>query len=290
MDYTEDIQKALVYIEENLTETLSLENISKKVGMSEFHFQRVFKKQLHMGIYKYIQKRRIANASLLLLNSELKILDIALISGFSSQEAFSRVFKKYYQLAPRQYRVQFKHFFRRNLKMSNAKIKGWLVSGNNHDKYEITLDNTHFHSGKQSVKISRNNSLYTDDFATVMQQVSAKNYLNQRIRLSAYLKSDQIEGWGGLWLRIDGKEFEQLKFDNMQNRPIEGTNDWNYYSSVLDVPQEAEVLNFGFLLQGEGTLWADDFCLEIVTEDVATTDFDSEQRYPAEPQNLSFGE
>lgn len=289
MDYTKDIQKAMIYIEKNLDKHLTLNEIAKTAGMSEFHFQRIFKKQLKIGVYKYIQKRRMANASFLLLNSELRIIDIALVSGFSSQEAFSRVFKMYYQLPPRQYRVQFKNFFRRNLKMTDTKIKGWLISGNNFDKYDITLDFTQFHSGKQSVKISRTNSLYTEEFATVMQQVSAKNYLNKRIRISAYLKSEEVEGWGGIWLRIDGKQFEQLKFDNMQDRPVKGTNDWNYYSSVLDVPQEAEVLNFGFLLQGEGTLWADDFCLEIVPEDIETTDFDSNY-YPVEPQNLSFSE
>lgn len=289
MDYTKDIQKALSYIEENLNNHLSLNEISNVAGMSEFHFHRIFKKQLNMGLYKYIQKRRIANASILLLNSDMRIIDIALASGFSSQEAFSRVFKDYYHLPPRQYRLQFKDFFRRNLKMSETKIKGWLVSGNNFEKYDIGLDKTYFHSGQQSVKISRKNSLYTEDFATVMQQVNAKNYLKKRIRLSAYLKSEEINGWGGIWLRIDGKQSEQLKFDNMQNRPIQGTNDWNYYSSVLDVPPEAMVLNFGFLLQGEGTLWADDFCLEIVTEDIETTDFDGDY-YPAEPQNLSFSE
>ena len=173
--------------------------------------------------------------------------------------------------------------------MNETKIKGWLISGNNFDKYEITLDSTQFHSGTKSVKISQKNSLYTEEFATVMQQVSAKNYLDKRIRISAYLKSSEVEGWGGIWLRIDGKQFEQLKFDNMQDRPIKGTNDWNYYSSVLDVPNEAEVINFGFLLQGEGTLWADDFYLEIVPKDIKTTDFDSDY-YPTEPQNLSFSE
>lgn len=289
MDYTKDIQKAIMYIESNLDKNLTLKAISKEVGMSEFHFQRIFKKQLKIGVYKYIQKRRMANASFLLLNSELPIIDIALVSGFSSQEAFSRVFKMYYQLPPRQYRIQFKNFFRRNVKMTDTKIKGWLISGNNFDKYTIALDTNQYHSGNQSVKISQKNSLLTEEFATVMQQVSAKNYLMKRIRISAYLKSDKIEGWGGLWFRIDGKQFEQLKFDNMQDRPIKGTNNWNYYSSVLDVPQEAEVLNFGFLLQGEGTLWADDFCLEIVPEDIETTDFSADY-YPPEPQNLSFTE
>lgn len=290
MDYTKDIQLALLYIENNLTGDLSSKEIAKKAGMSEFHFQRVFKKQLGMGVYKYLQKRRMAHASLLLLKSELKIIEIALISGFSSQEAFSRVFKSYYQLPPRQYRNQFKNFFRGNQKMCETKINGWLLSGNNFDKYEVTIDQMNFHSGNQSVKMSQTESLYTENFATVMQQVSAKNYINQRVRLSAYLKSESIEGWGGIWLRIDGKNFEQLAFDNMQNRPVTGTNDWNYYSSVLDVSQEAEVLNFGFLLQGKGTLWADDFCLEIVPNDIQTTEFNSEQYYPTEPQNLSFSE
>ena len=228
MDYTKDIQLALLYIENNLTGDLSSKEIAKKAGMSEFHFQRVFKKQLGMGVYKYLQKRRMAHASLLLLKSELKIIEIALISGFSSQEAFSRVFKSYYQLPPRQYRIQFKNFFRGNQKMCETKINGWLLSGNNFDKYEVTIDQMNFHSGNQSVKMSQTESLYT--------------------------------------------------------------NDWNYYSSVLDVSQEAEVLNFGFLLQGKGTLWADDFCLEIVPNDIQTTEFNSEQYYPTEPQNLSFSE
>ena len=290
LDYTVDIQNALIYIEENLYNEISLEKLSKEVGLSQFHFQRIFKKQLNCGVYKYIQTRRISNASLLLLNSNLKIIDIALISGFSSQEAFSRTFKLHYQLPPRQYRIQFKKLFRRKLEMDELKIKGWLVSGSNFDKYDVTMDHSIFHSGTKSVKLSRKDSLYTEDFITIMQQVNAKNYINKRIRFSGYFKTKEVDGWGGLWVRIDGKQFEQLKFDNMQNRPIVGTNDWNYYSSVLDVSEEAEVLNIGFLLQGEGELWADDFCLEIVSNDVDTTDFDSADSHPDEPQNLSFME
>ncbi|MFI3686041.1 helix-turn-helix transcriptional regulator [Vagococcus fluvialis] len=290
MDYTEDIQKSLTYIEDNLYEDISLEKIAEHVGLSKFHFQRVFKKVLNSGVYKYIQKRRISNASLLLLNSELKIIDIAIISGFSSQEAFSRTFKLYYHLSPYQFRQQFKNLFRRDLAMDKTKIKGWLISGNNFDKYEVAIDNKYFHSGMRSVKISREDSLYTEDFATVMQQVSAKNYINKRVRVSAYLKSKDIDGWGGIWFRVDGKEYKQLKFDNMQNRPVVGTNDWNYYASVLNIDKEAEVLNFGFLLQGEGELWADDFCLEVVPETIPTTDFEKFDSYPEEPQNLSFSD
>lgn len=291
MDYTKDIQRVLVHIEKHLHEQLSLKELSKIAGMSDYHFQRVFKKGINMGVYKYIQRRRMAQASLLLLSSDLPIIDISLMSGFSSQEAFSRVFKMYYNFPPRQYRIQFKDFFRRKKTiMDKQEIKGWIITGNSVDKYTIAIDDSNFHSDRQSVKISGSNNLQPEDFATVMQQISAKNYLKKRVRLSAYLKSEEITGWGGIWFRIDGKNFEQLKFDNMQNRPVIGTNPWNYYSSVLDVPSEAEILNFGFLLQGSGNLWADDFSLEIVTTDIETTDYSSDQMFPDEPSNLSFTE
>ena len=84
--------------------------------------------------------------------------------------------------------------------------------------------------------------------------------------------------------------FEQLAFDNMQNRPVTGTNDWNYYSSVLDVSQEAEVLEFWVLLQEKALCGLMIFVLEIVPNDIQTTEFNSEQYYPTEPQNLSFSE
>ncbi len=58
--------------------------------------------------------------------------------------------------------------------MCETKINGWLLSGNNFDKYEVTIDQMNFHSGNQSVKMSQTESLYTENFATVMQQVSAK--------------------------------------------------------------------------------------------------------------------
>lgn len=288
MDYKKDIQKALSYIEKNLHEKLSLKEISKIACMSDYHFKRVFKKEVKMGVYQYIQQRRISEASFLLLNSDLSIIDISLVSGYSSQEAFSRVFKEYYNLPPRQYKNKFKNFFRENIIMANQEIKGWIISGSNIDEYNIMLDNSTFHSGNQSVKISGSKNLNSENFTTVMQQISAKNYLNKRVKLSAYLKSENIDGWGGIWFRVDGKNFEQLKFDNMQDRPVVGTNSWNYYSSVLDVPIEADILNFGFLLQGSGNLWADDFNLEVVTKDVKTTDFSSEQIYPDKPSNLSF--
>ena len=288
MDYTRDVQKALDYIEKNLNSKIDTKELAQIVGMSVYHFHRVFKKEIKVGIYKYIQKRRMSQAALLLLNSDLSILTISLISGFSSQEAFTRVFKRYYKMPPHQYKMQFKHFFRRQELMNDQEIKHWMITGENFDKYEVSMDYDMFHSDKKSVKIQGPNEKDASSFATVMQQINSKNYRNKRVKLSAYLKTEDVVGWAGIWFRIDGKNFNQLKFDNMEDRPIVGTNTWNYYSSVLDVPDEAERLVFGFLLQGPGILWADDFSINVVGNDVKTTDFNSELIFPDDPNNLSF--
>lgn len=44
MDYTNDIQRAIAYIEKNFMADITVEKIAKQSGLSEFHFQRIFKK------------------------------------------------------------------------------------------------------------------------------------------------------------------------------------------------------------------------------------------------------
>lgn len=61
--------------------------------------------------------------------------------------------------------------------MDKQEIKSWIITGNNVDNYIIAINTSNFHSDRQSVKISGSDSFQTEDFATVMQQISAKNYL-----------------------------------------------------------------------------------------------------------------
>ena len=77
-----------------------------------------------------------------------------------------------------------------------------------------------------------------------------------------------------------------MSFDNMQGRPIKGTNDWTRYEIVLDVPQPATNLAFGVLLDGQGKLWIDDIQFQIVDSSVPTTGNLSSSRKA--PENLDF--
>jgi len=108
-------------------------------------------------------------------------------------------------------------------------------------------------------------------FVSVMQNFAATDYLGKRVRFSALVKSQDIEKWSGLWMRIDATGRQGAAFDNMENRPVKGTSDWTPYSIVLDVPQNAEGVFFGALMLGKGQLWISDLRFEVVGADIPTT-------------------
>jgi hypothetical protein len=111
-----------------------------------------------------------------------------------------------------------------------------------------------------------------EGFGTFMQMCKPNEYLGKRVKLSAWIKTADVEGWAGLWMRVDGQDNEpSLAFDNMQDRPIEGTTDWKQYDVILDVAESATAIAFGVLVVGKGTAWLDDFHFEIVPDSVPSS-------------------
>lgn len=173
----------------------------------------------------------------------------------------------------------------------NTEIKHWLITGTAPDKYKTGIDRIVFHTGTASAFIqSEEEEFAPDEYATIMQQFRAERFLGKRVRFSAFVKALDVEGWAGLWLRLDGKFSVTLKLDNMQNRPIKGTANWNLYSCVLDVPEETELINIGILLTGKGRVWLDDVSFQEVDRTVPVTDFEIQKEYPDYPENLTFEE
>jgi len=102
--YLEQVQRAVDFIETRLDEDLSLSDVAKVAGISQWHFQRIFKALSNETLKTYIRSRRLASSLDRLLTTKLRILDIALLAGFESQEAFARAFKKAFGLTPQEYR------------------------------------------------------------------------------------------------------------------------------------------------------------------------------------------
>ncbi len=139
-----------------------------------------------------------------------------------------------------------------------SKIEGWHLAGSHPGSYEVGIDKAVFKTGGSSAYLG-STAEKIEGFGTLMQSFSAADYLGKRVKMTAWVKSKDVAGWAGMWLRIDGKTVDDmLGFDNMQNRPIKGTGDWKKCEIVLDVPTESVSLNFGILLAGTGKVWFDD--------------------------------
>jgi len=144
----------------------------------------------------------------------------------------------------------------------------------NTNSYKITSDRTVFHDGLASVclKSIENNVNSNYNFGTVTGRMMPDSFKGKRVRMTGWIKTENVNGYAGLWMRVDGQNFGQvLAFDNMMNRPIKGTTDWGKYEVVLDVPNQAVNINFGALLTGKGTLWLDEIKFEVVDSYIAST-------------------
>lgn len=164
------------------------------------------------------------------------------------------------------------------------KPEGWFLSGADRASYTIEVDRSVFREGKSSARLASNGK--PTGFGTMMQSFDATEYRGKRLRLSAFVKANNVVSWAGLWMRVDGPDkTEPLAFDNMYDRPIDGTVPWKRFEVVLDVASNARAIAFGILLDGTGTVWLDEVTLDVVNKTVPTTGV---QGRPRKPTNLSL--
>ena len=169
--------------------------------------------------------------------------------------------------------------------------QGWWKNGSKVAAYVVGVDRAQAHGGLPSAYV-KSIEPAVDGFGGMMQMCSADNYHGKRLRFSAWMKTGNAnDGGAHLWFRVDGQERNQtLQFDNMDNRPVKGTTDWQQYSIVLDVSPNAAALAYGFFISGTGQAWVSGVRVEEVGQDVPTTDLASagSRSLPKNPVNLSF--
>lgn len=96
------------YIESNLNQNLSLQEIAEVANLSSFHFLRQFKRTFLVTPHYYVLHRRVERAKLLLQNEAISIQDVATMVGFVDPGHFSKAFKQRTGLSPSQYRRQYR--------------------------------------------------------------------------------------------------------------------------------------------------------------------------------------
>lgn len=106
MSHFNKVKEALEFIDEHLDEQITLEIVAKHFNFSAYYFHRLFSLIVGKTMAVYINERRMQRACIQLSSTDQRILDIGLGCGFNSAQAFSRAFKLFNGLSPREYRSQ----------------------------------------------------------------------------------------------------------------------------------------------------------------------------------------
>lgn len=94
MDWIQGIQRAIDYVETNITKEIDFEAAAKEAYSSSFHFQRVFDILCGFSPGDYIRMYRLS------LAEEAKIIDVALKYGYDTPESFFRAFTRFHGITP----------------------------------------------------------------------------------------------------------------------------------------------------------------------------------------------
>jgi AraC family transcriptional regulator len=101
-----NLQQTIDFINESLTEDLTVAAIAEQVGMSQYYFARLFKQSMGLSPYQYVMRQRVERAALLLRTTSLSIAEIATQTGFSNQNQLTIQFRKFMGATPSLYRMQ----------------------------------------------------------------------------------------------------------------------------------------------------------------------------------------
>jgi hypothetical protein len=150
--------------------------------------------------------------------------------------------------------------------------RGWYVTESAPRHYEAGVDEKAPCEGTRSAYL-RSSTQDPDAFGTFMQAFSAKDFRGKRLRFSASVRHQDVAGWAGLWMRVEGSDSKQpLAFDNMQSRALRGSHGCQRFDVVLDVPPEATTIMAGLIMSGTGQAWIGGVRFETVDTTVKTTD------------------
>lgn len=99
MEWVDGLNRAMDYIEENLTGRIDVAEVARRAICSEYHLQRMFPYMTGMTLLEYIRRRRMSLAALDLASGD-KVIDVALRYGYGSPTSFARAFREVHGVTP----------------------------------------------------------------------------------------------------------------------------------------------------------------------------------------------
>jgi hypothetical protein len=144
--------------------------------------------------------------------------------------------------------------------------EGWVaVQHAGAESYDFALDSGQKRSGEQSMRIKK---IGPEPYGTISQVLPGAPFAGKTVRLTGWIRTEDVPASGRLTggalvlMALRGSSF--VAHEHMRHSRARGTSDWTKYSIVLKVPPTANRLELGATLEGPGTIWVDDFELEIL--------------------------
>jgi hypothetical protein len=180
----------------------------------------------------------------------------------------------------------------------------WFISGDvsalAKKEYSGAIDHTNAYEGSGSGLLRS-----TSDAAhsgTLMQVSSAAAYRGKSLKMSAFLRSNEVATRAGLWIRADDINGVTVAFRNCFNARapqsfVEGSTDWKEVEISIEIPDSAVALSYGVQMVGTGTVWIDNVSFDVIgpyapaqAEQVSPTVHPrpESQKLSPTPQNLDF--
>lgn len=100
MEWMAIIGNSIQYMEDHITEDITVDSVAKSVGVSSFYFQKGFAMLCGFTVSEYIRNRRLALAGNDLIVTDEKIIDIAMKYGYDSPDSFTRAFTRFHGVTP----------------------------------------------------------------------------------------------------------------------------------------------------------------------------------------------
>lgn len=101
--YGIEIRHAIKYVKDNYNQPLKLSDLAEEIGLNESYLSRLFKKQVGMNFSEYVNITRLKQAKRLLVENGMTVGAVAREVGYNSESYFSRIFRQYEDLSPKQY-------------------------------------------------------------------------------------------------------------------------------------------------------------------------------------------
>lgn len=147
MDFIQNLQKSIEYIEEHILENITYEDVAKYLYVSSYHFHRTFSLVTGITATEYIRNRRLSMAGQEITISDMKIIDMALKYGYETPESFTKAFTRFHGVTPsvaRRAGINLKSFNRLliKIKLEGGNIMNYRIE--KRETFKILAKSTQF--------------------------------------------------------------------------------------------------------------------------------------------------